>query len=141
MKGTTRLQLPIIVLSHSLLFNRPQRIRRLLVPDTSFWQRYGGDYAQTQLEARVLDLNEYEEEQKRGLQFINPFDAYQLSSELLREDRLIALQQAFFADEHESEEDCLGRIRELLGMNDKSNIEAVYECQRVEGREKPTGIH
>jgi hypothetical protein len=44
------------------------------------------------------------------------------------------------ATEPDASEDYLGLVRELLGMSDKSNIESMHECQRLEGQE-PKGPH
>lgn len=131
---------------------RPQRIRRLLVPDTKFWQRYY-DEAPDHSEVQVVDYKDFQHEQEHGLEFSNPFTDIVPQGTItdtkfippltrrdsLREDGEESGFVMIPRVEEAQPEDCLGLIRALLGMNDKSNIEAVHECQRVEGQEKPTG--
>jgi hypothetical protein len=56
------------------------------------------------------------------------------------EDEDLVQDFVVMAVEPDAREDYLGLVRELLGMSDKSNIESVHECQRLEGQE-PIGAH
>jgi hypothetical protein len=56
------------------------------------------------------------------------------------EDEDLVQDFVVMAAEPDAREDYLGLVRELLGMSDKSNIESVHECQRLEGQE-PIGAH
>lgn len=104
-------------------------MRRLLVHDPNFWQRYG--VRQAQLEVQVIDYKEYEIALEQGPAYSNPFDT--------QADSFLEGESVQFQAHTQSDRDYLSLIRELLSMSDKSNIESIHGCQRVEGQEKPTG--
>lgn len=89
---------------------------------------------------KVVDFDKAKEEQ--GRHFSNPFTALirsrPTSSMVWTEENT---DRASGADlEDPQQEDCLGLVRELLDAADKSKLESIHRCHRLEGQE-PIGLH